>query len=169
MDQQRFAKLYMWSIVGFGSVITLISVNQLRFVQLDLRFLVLALSVVISSLVAVRIPRVSGRITIADTFIFLTMLLFGGPAAVVLSALEGVSTTLLISKKPRTILLNAAVLASSTFVTAVVLHFLIGPPAPIVTATYSPHFFVAVCLMALVQYTTNTALIAVEKSSKISA
>src|SRR5258705_7143693 len=135
MDQQRFAKLYMWSIVGFGSVITLISVNQLRFVQLDLRFLVLALSVVISSLVAVRIPRVSGRITIADTFIFLTMLLFGGPAAVVMSALEGVSTTLLISKKPRTILLNAAVLARSTFVTAVVAHILLSASSRIMTRT----------------------------------
>lgn len=168
MDQQRFAKMYMWSIVGFGSVITLISMNQLRLVPLDLRFVVLALLVIISSLVAVRIPRVSGRITIADTFIFLTMLLFGGPAAVLMSVLEGVSTTLLISKKPRTILLNAAVLASSTFVTVVVLHLLVGPPAQIVTATYSANFFVAICLMALVQYVTNTALIAVEKSSKTS-
>ena len=167
MDQQRFAKLYMWSITSFGSVITLISIHQLRFVPLDLRFVVLALLVVISSLVAVRIPRVSGRITIADTFIFLTMLLFGGPAAVLMSALEGVSTTLLISNKPRTIFLNAAVLASSTFVTAVVLHFLVGPPAQIGAATYSANFFVAICVMALVQYVANTVLIAVEKSSKI--
>ena len=169
MDQQRFARLYMWSIVGCGSVITLISIHQLQFVQLDLRFIVLALLVVISSLVTVRIPRVSGRITIADTFIFLTMLLFGGPAAVLMSALEGVSTTLLISTKPRTILLNAAVLASSTFVTAVVLHFLVGPPAQIITSTYSANFFVAICLMPLVQYSTNTVLIAVEKSWKIGA
>jgi signal transduction histidine kinase/CheY-like chemotaxis protein len=169
MDQQRFAKMYMWSIVGFGSVITLISINQLRFVPLDPRFLVLALLVVISSLVAVKIPRVSGRITLADTFIFLTMLLFGGPAAVLLSALEGVSTTLLISKKPRTVLLNASVLASSTFVTAVTLNFLFGPTAQIATATYSARFFVAICVMALVQYTANTLLIAIEKSWKIGA
>src|SRR5258705_6092561 len=167
MEQQRFAKLYVWSIVGFGSVITLISISQMRFVELDPRFVVLALLVVISSLVAVRIPRVSGRITLADTFIFLTMLLFGGPAAVLMSALEGVCTTLIISKRPRTILLNSAVLASSTFVTAVVLHFLVGPPAQIVKASYSANFFVAICLMALVQYVTNTILIAVEKSWKI--
>lgn len=169
MEQPRFPKLYMWSIVGFGSVITLISISQMRFVELDARFVVLALLVVISSLVAVRIPRVSGRITLADTFIFLTMLLFGGPAAVLMSALEGVCTTLLISKRPRTILLNSAVLASSTFVTAVVLHFLVGPPAQIVKASYSANIFVAICLMALVQYVTNTILIAVEKSWKIGA
>jgi signal transduction histidine kinase len=169
MDQQRFARVYMWSIVGFGSVITLISIYQLRYVQLDLRFVLLALLVTITSLVAVRIPRVSGRITLADTFVFLTMFLFGGPAAVTMSALEGVSTTLMISKKPRTILLNAAMLASSTFVTVVVLYFLVGSPAQVSAATYSDSYFVTICLMALVQYVTNTVLISIEKSWKINA
>ena len=169
MDQQRFARVYMWSIVGFGSVITLISVYQLSLVQLDLRFVLLALLVTITSLIAVRIPCVSGRITLADTFVFLTMFLFGGAAAVTMSALEGVSTTLLISKKPRTILLNAAMLASSTFVTAVVLYLSVGSPAQITVTTYSANFFVAICLMALVQYVTNTVLISVEKSWKINA
>src|SRR6266446_2427342 len=167
MEQQRFAKMYMWSVVGFGSVITLLSINELRFVPLDLRFVVLAVLVVISSLVAVRIPRVSGRITVADTFIFLTMLLYGGPAAVVMSALEGVCSTLLISKKPRTILLNSAVLAISTFITASVLRLAFGAPSEIVAAGYSPNFLVAICVMALVQYVANTGLIAVEKSYKI--
>src|SRR6185503_7810769 len=169
MDQQRFARVYMWSIVGFGSLITLISVYQLSLVQLDPRFVLLALLVTITSLIAVKIPCVSGRITLADTFVFLTMFLFGGPAAVTMSALEGVSTTLLISKKPRTILLNAGMLASSTFVTAVVLYFLVGSPARISATTDSANFFATICLMALVQYVTNTVLVAVEKSWKINA
>jgi signal transduction histidine kinase len=167
MEPQRFGKLYMWSIVVFGSLITLLSISQLPFEQLDLRFLLLALLVAISSLVAVRIPRVSGRITVADTFIFLTMLLYGGAAAVVMSALEGVCSTLLISKKPRTILLNSAVLATSTFVTATVLLLVFGSPSQVVAAGYTPTFLVAICVMALVQYVANTGLIAVEKSSKI--
>ena len=123
--------------------------------------------VIVSAQVAVRIPRVSGRITLADTFIFLTILLFGGEAAVLLSALEGVCTTLKVSSKPRTILLNAAVLATSTFLTATVLRLLSGSPVEIVTSAYSANFFVAICTMALVQYVTNTGLIAVEKSYKI--
>ena len=43
MNQSRFGRLYMWSIVVFGSVITLLSISQLPFEQLDLRFLLLAL------------------------------------------------------------------------------------------------------------------------------
>ena len=81
MDQHRFGRLYMWSIVVFGSVITLLSIYQLPFEQLDPRFVLLALLVATSSLVAVPIPRVSGRITVADTFIFLTMLLYGGASS----------------------------------------------------------------------------------------
>ena len=167
MDQPRFAKLYMWSMVVCGSAIILLSVHQLPFKRLDLGFLLLALMVVISSQVAVRIPRVSGRITVADTFIFLTMLLYGGPAAILMSALEGVCTTLRISKRPRTILLNSAVLASSTFLTACALSFFFGSPVNIDAGAYSANFFVAICVMALVQYVANTALIAVEKSYKI--
>ncbi|MCM3902890.1 MAG: ATP-binding protein [Pyrinomonadaceae bacterium] len=167
MDQHRFARLYMWSIVVFGSLITLLSIYQLPFEQLTLRFLLLAMLVAASSLVAVPIPRVSGRITVADTFIFLTMLLYGGAAAVVMSALEGVCSTLLISKKPRTILLNSAVLATSTFITATVLRQAFGSPSEIVAAGDSPNFLVAICVMALVQYIANTTLIAVEKSYKI--
>ena len=167
MNQGRFGRLYMWSIVVFGSVITLLSISQLPFEQLDLRFLLLALLVATSSLVAVPIPRVSGRITVADTFIFLTMLLYGGAAAVVMSALEGVSSTLLISKKPRTILLNSAVLATSTFLTATVVHLVFGSPLKIVAAGYSANLLVAICVIALVQYVANTTLIAVEKAYKI--
>src|SRR5689334_5271102 len=145
MNRRQFAKLYMWSIVVFGSSITLLSIAQLPFAQIDARFLVLALMVVLSSQIAVKIPRVSGRITISDTFIFLTLLLYGGAAAVVMSALEGVCTTLLISKKPRTILLNASVLATSTFITAGALTLVFGPPLQIVSAAYSPNFLIAIC------------------------
>jgi len=167
MDQQRFAKLYMWSMVVCGLAIAFFAVRLLPFDRLDFRFLLLASMVVISSQVAVKIPRVSGRITVADTFIFLTMLLYGGAAAILMSTLEGISVTVPYSKRLRTILLNSAVLATSTFITATVLRFFFGSPVDIVTASYSANFFVAICVMALVQYIANTTLIAVEKSYKI--
>jgi signal transduction histidine kinase/ActR/RegA family two-component response regulator len=123
--------------------------------------------VAISSQAAVRIPRVSGRVTLGDTFLFLTILLYGGEAAVLMSAVEGVCATLQISRKPRTILLNAAVLAISTYFTATLVHVCFGSPTEIVTTTNSANFLGAICTMALVQYFTNTSLIAVEKSYKI--
>src|SRR6266542_1902446 len=167
MEQQRFAKFYTWAMVVFGSAIAIFALRQLPFGRLDLRFLLLASMVVISSQVAVKIPRVSGRITVADTFIFLTMLLYGGPAAIMMSALEGVCTTLQISKRLRTILLNSAVLATSTFLTATVLRFLFGPPVNMLAIGHSGTSLIAICAMALVEYVANATLIAVKKSSKI--
>ncbi|MGH9904840.1 MAG: hybrid sensor histidine kinase/response regulator [Pyrinomonadaceae bacterium] len=166
--RHNVAQLYMWSLVVFGSAIILSSLFKAPFDRLDLRLLLLSLMVGSSSLVAVRIPRVSGRITVTDTFIFLTMLLYGGETAIVMSALEGVCTTLLISKKPRTILFNSAILATSTFLTATVLTLVVGPPTDIVRVGFTANFFIAICVMALVQYVANSGLIAVEKSYKIS-
>ena len=167
MNKERFAKHYVWGIAVVGSVITICSGYRLPANRIDLRFLLLALMVVISSQIAVRIPRVSGRITVSDTLIFLTMLLYGGEAAILLSAVDGVCSSLPITRKVRTILFNVGMLTSSTGLTVLALHTLFGPLTGIVRPDYSADFILAICVMALVQYVTNTVLIAVEKSYKI--
>ena len=157
----------MWSLVTAGAAIVIISVYSLSFRDLDEQFLVLCLMTMASSIIAIKIPRVSGRITVSDTFVFLTMLLYGGPAAVLVSALEGISATLIISKRPRTVLFNSALLAISTCLKAAVLQWTIGPPAKVIEKGFTDKFFLAVCVMALFQYVANTSLIAVEKASQI--
>jgi signal transduction histidine kinase/ActR/RegA family two-component response regulator len=167
VNRQHFAQVYMWTLITAGALIVLVSLYQFPFQTLDLPFVFLCVMVVASSLIAVRIPKVSGRITVADTFVFLTMLLYGGPAAVLVSALEGVGATLIISKRPRTILFNSAILATSTFFTSVVLLRTLGSPTKVIEGGFSANFFLTICVMALVQYVANTTLIAVEKSYKI--
>src|SRR5215203_5855754 len=168
VNRPHFGQVYMWSLVTAGALITLGSIFTLPFHTLDARFIFLCLMVMASSLIAIKIPHVSGRITVADTCVFLTMLIFGGAAAILVSALEGVAATLIISKRPRTILFNSAILATSTFFTAVFLNRIVGPPAKIITNDFSwKQVFYAICVMALVQYIANTTLIAVEKASKI--
>ena len=156
----------MWAVVALGSAALLFSLAGLEAARLDLRFLMLAVLVCVSSHVAVRIPHVSGRITVSDTLVFLTLLLYGGAAAVVLSALEGVYASLRISRKPLTILFNAAVLALSTFLTATALRTLFGA-SNLAGDYYSAPALAAVFVMAGVQYIVNTGLIAVEKSLKL--
>jgi signal transduction histidine kinase/CheY-like chemotaxis protein len=168
VDRPQFGQLYMWSLVSAGAAILVISLFE--FTELDSRFIFLCLMAMASSLVAIKIPRVSGRITVADTFVFLTMLLYGGPAAVLVSALEGVAVTALtISKRPRTIFFNAAILSISAFFTAAILQWIVGPPARVVDEGFSDTFFIAVCVMALAQYVANTGLIAIEKAYKLKA
>src|ERR1041385_5634362 len=149
-----------------GVAISLVSLYYLPFEKLDIRFFFLCSMVIASSFIAVPIPHVSGRITVADTFIFLGILLYGGAAAIVLSALKGVAVTLIISKKPRVFILNSAILATSTFFTASVLK-VFGSRVKLTTDGFSQKFFLAICVMGFVQYIANTTLISIEKASKI--
>jgi len=157
----------MWSVVTAGALIVFASLYQFPLQKLDLQFMFLCLMVMASSLIAIPIPRVSGRITVADTFVFLTLLLYGGAAAIIVSALEGVAATLIISKKPRTILFNSAILATSTFFTVAVMTWVFGSAQSTVNYGFRQEFFLAVCVMALAQYAANTSLISVEKAYKI--
>jgi signal transduction histidine kinase len=167
MNKQQFTRPFMLSIVAIGYAVMLLSAYRLPLSRLDLKFLLLGLMVVICSRVAVPIPRVSGRITVSDTLIFLTMLLYGGEAAILLAAVEGVCSSLWISKKTITIIFNSAVLACSTFMTVWALRLCFGNIVHITENGYTANFLVALCLMALVQYITNTGLIAIEKSCKL--
>ena len=120
VNRHNFGQVYMWSVVTAGALIVSAALYEFPLRTLDPQFMFLCLMVMAISLIAIPIPRVSGRITVADTFVFLTLLLYGGAAAILVSALEGIAATLIISKKPRTILFNSAILATSTFFTVAV-------------------------------------------------
>ncbi|HEY8224835.1 MAG TPA: ATP-binding protein [Pyrinomonadaceae bacterium] len=167
LNRRGIARAYMWSLVIVGSTVVLISFYKFPYERIDVGFGLLSILVIVSSLIAVRIPRVSGRITVADTFIFLTLFLYGGAAAILMSALEGVCSTLLISKRARTILFNSAILATSTFLTATVLRAILGPTTNIIAPGFSASLFLTICLVAVVQYVANSGLIAIEKSYKV--
>src|ERR1041385_8323643 len=167
INRLHFGQIYIWLLMTAGVAISLVSIYFLPFERLDGPFFFLCLMVIASSMIAIRIPRVSGRITVADTFVFLGLLMYGGPAAILLSALEGVAVTVIISKKPRVFLLNSAILATSTFFTATIFYRIFGSPIALKAEGFSPRFLSAICVMGFVQYIANTTLISIEKAGKI--
>ena len=99
MSRQRLTKLYMLLVIGGGIPVIVYSLLRLPLERIDLQFLALAIMAIgISSRLTVRIPRVSGHISVSDTFLFLTMLLYGGPAAVLLATAETLCSSLRFSK-----------------------------------------------------------------------
>ena len=82
IDRYTLRNWYMRTIASFGAIITILSVYRMPVEQLDLRYPFLALvTIIIGSRITVQIPRAKGHISVSDTFIFLTMLMFGGEAA----------------------------------------------------------------------------------------
>ena len=172
MGRQRFTRPYMWAILAGGAAVCLYSVYHLPLERLDLRFLILAvITISISSRLTVQIPRISGHISVSDTFIFLTMLLYGGELAVLLAAAEALCSSLRFSQKsitisPVSILFNSAMMACSTFLTVMALEIFIGGIRELPRGGFSAKLFIAVCLMALVQYIANSCLAAIHTACK---
>ncbi|HEY9405019.1 MAG TPA: EAL domain-containing protein [Pyrinomonadaceae bacterium] len=133
--------------------------------QLDIRFMLLAaVTLSLGSRLIVTIPKVKGEISVSDTFIFLTLLLYGGEAAVLLAAADALCSSLRFSKKWQTICFNASMLATSTFLTLCLLRLFFGSISELNDGPYSPKFVVMVTLMGLSQYVFNAGLAAVRSA-----
>ncbi|MDT7542963.1 MAG: hypothetical protein QOE33_2867 [Acidobacteriota bacterium] len=160
-DTSRLARLFMRTMIAIGGASYLLSLWFMPLARLDSRFVVLALLTLgVGSRFSIRIPRVSAHISVSDTFIFLTLLLFGGEAAVVVAALDGFFTSLRFSRKPQTLLFNAAVVSFSTFATAEILRWTVGDVVGLTSGHYTPLFLLALSLMAFAQYAFNSGIVA---------
>ncbi|HEV7376267.1 MAG TPA: EAL domain-containing protein [Pyrinomonadaceae bacterium] len=163
MGKKRYAESYRWIIAGVGTLVCLFSASRLPLDRIDMRFLLLTMmTVIVSSRIAVQIPRFDTNVTVSDTFIFLAILLYGGEAGILLAAAEGLCSGVRISKskKPVTILFSGAVMACSTFFTVWALRFAFGPNDDLYRHT-SSLLLTALCTMAMAQYVSNTGLVAV--------
>ncbi|MBD0326301.1 MAG: hypothetical protein ICV68_07715, partial [Pyrinomonadaceae bacterium] len=161
-EKQNFAGTYQKSVIALGVLVTALSGLLLPVAQLGLGFFILALfTIAVASRITIQIPRVSGHISVSDTFIFLTILLFGCEAAVLLAAVEGFCSSLRFSKKWLTILFNAAVMALSTFVSVWLLRLAFGPIPELFSEMLTPRALAGLLCMALSQYVLNNLIVGV--------
>ncbi len=167
MSRPRFTLPYMWLIIFFGAAASAISVYQLSPARLDARFVILALITLgLGSRLSIQIPRLSSHISVSDTLIFLTMLLYGGEAAILLAAAEAFCSSLSFTKKAMTRIFNSAMMACATFITVWTLRFCFGSIVELPHQGFSANFVSALCVMALVQYISNSGLVAVAAACK---
>ena len=151
----------MYVVVIAGVLACCYSLTRLTATHLDIRFYLLALATIcIGSRLSVKIPGVSSQVTVSETFIFLTLLLFGGHAAVVLATAEAYCTSLRFSRVRLVRLFNMSVMACSWAVTAGVLHLCFGSFAELPARANSTAYLAAICLIAAAQHIINSGLVA---------
>lgn len=144
-----------------GFAVAAFCASRLPFLRLDLRFLVLAfVTVFIASRITIRVPRARGRISISDTFVFLTLLLFGGETAVLVATAEAFVSSTYFSKRLLVRTFNASVMGISTFITSSVLHAIFGN-VTIPGDDGAGNLVVALSVMALVQFAFNSGLVTI--------
>ena len=158
--RKRISQPYMWVVILAGTAACAYSATQLRPSTLGVRFLLIALvTLAFGSRVYVKIPRVRGQISVSDTFIFFAMLFFGGEAAIVLAAADAFSSSMRITKKKMVMGFNAGVYVCSTFLTVAILRAAFGDIQTLPLGNQSV-YVTAVCIMAFVQYITNSGMVA---------
>lgn len=167
-DPKNYNKSFMRLIVACGVLVCLLSVLRFPVAQIDLRFLILAaVTIVLGSRIGIEFSRHKIQITVSDTFVFLTLLLYGGEAAVLVAATEAFCSSFRFSKLWLTRFFNSALLACSTFLTSVIVNFAFGSPVELTRELISPRFVTAVCVIALTQYVANSSMAAVRQSLKL--
>ena len=164
--RQHSTNIYMWLIVTAGMVSVLYAAITLPTGIIDGYFLLLTLiTAVLGSRIAIRIPKISGNITLEDTFVFIALLLYGGEAAVMIAALAGICSALRISRKVRTVAFASAALACSVFTTAAVLKLTFGSTTNLLKNGASLAI-IALCVMGMVQYLVHTIIGAISAALK---
>src|SRR6187399_705638 len=102
--------IYSWSVILLGGAAVVYTVLRTSFNQLGLDFWIFGLvTVIFASRIMVPIPRIKGHISVSDTFIFLSILLFGGEAGIILSTVDAIPGSYKLAKTHTTYFFNIAV------------------------------------------------------------
>jgi len=158
----KLVRAYMAVTIGAGGLIYLLAAARLNPKILNPQFGVLVLiTLLLSTRIVIKIPHFRSQISVSDTFIFLTLLLYGCEAAILVAATEALLSSLRHSRKASTIFFNWGCAAWSACVTSNTFVFFYGDPVALNASHLSTRFVTAVGLMALVQYATNSGAVAV--------
>jgi signal transduction histidine kinase/CheY-like chemotaxis protein len=166
MENKYFGP-FLWVITGCGILAFLYSCARLDFAEFDTRFAILVgMTLLLASQITIPIPRLSSKISVSDTFVFLTLLLYGGAAAVVVGAGEAFFSSLRFSRKPKIVAFNWASAAVSILITSSVLELMYGSVVDLRTKPTTGTFVAAICTMALTHYAANSGIVAIGAAFK---
>ncbi|HEY0727930.1 MAG TPA: hypothetical protein VGD38_07680, partial [Pyrinomonadaceae bacterium] len=124
------------------------------------------MTLLLTSRITVPIPRFSSQISVSDTFVFLILLLYGAPAAIIVGAIEAFLSSLRFTRKTKIIAFNWASAAVSIFITSSVIEALFGHVVALRAHPFTTRFATAICTMALTHYVANSGIVAICASLK---
>lgn len=161
----------MLTVITLGFLCVIMALIRLPLARADIYLPLLAvLTVFVGSRVTIKIPRFNSHIALSDTFIFLTLLIYGGPYAVLLSSIEAYASSWRFCNRRITVLFNAASVTISTSAVygALYLAGLTNEAQLHGRQNSLRDFAIALSMMALVQFVANTGLAAIYDALKSS-
>lgn len=122
-------RAYILGVSGIGLAIALHSLGQLFVQAVDIQWLILAALTLLTGTFTVRIPGVPAHLSVSDTFVFASVLLFGPAAGTITALLDALIISLRLghhAREPFRVIFNVSAVALSTRVSGQVFFAVAG-------------------------------------------
>jgi putative nucleotidyltransferase with HDIG domain len=163
-DLELGARVFIGVIVAAGFGVIAHSVDSLRAIPVSSQWFVLAALTLLSGSITIKLPGINASISVSDTFVFTSVLLFGTAAGTIIVTLDGLIISLWLWRKRiglHKLLFNTTAPALSIWLAAQ-LFFSVTGVAPLAQeATSIPALLPGVLLFAIVYFLLNSWLMAV--------
>src|SRR5262245_52710297 len=120
-DLPQQCRLYVVVVSAIGQLIAIQSLIQLHTQQVSLQWFTLAALTLLTGSFTVRIPGIRARLSVSDTFVFSSVLLFGPAAGTITALLDALIISLRLghhTREPFRVIFNVSVAALSASVAA---------------------------------------------------
>jgi diguanylate cyclase (GGDEF)-like protein/putative nucleotidyltransferase with HDIG domain len=155
---------YLYGVTALGFVLIVFSVIQVLRPHVPLQWIIVASLTILTGSFTVRIPGLNSKISVADTFIFANLILFGIAAGTITAALDSLTGSLRSHTGRRRLeyaLFNMGATALSAYIAGATFFAVIGQP-PLFQGQPPPlrGILISVVLMALVHHLVNSGSVA---------
>jgi diguanylate cyclase (GGDEF)-like protein len=158
-----YAYYYLMVVLGFS--VLAFSIFHMLTEAPNIGWVILASLTALSGHFSIKLPKVKSKISIADAFIFTSIILFGPEVGSVTAALEGILGSFRshahLSRRLRYTLFNIAAMATSAYVSGKVLFGILRVPPLYGGKIAVLEIILPALAMALVHYLSNTISVAI--------
>lgn len=157
------AQVFITAIVIAGFLVIGHSVDALRSTPVTSQWFVLAALTLLSGSITIKLPGIDASISVSETFVFTSVLLFGTAAGTITVTLDGLIISLWLWRKRigfHKLLFNTTAPALSIWLAAQLFFFVTGVPPLTQEATSLPALLPGLLLFAVVYFLLNSWLMA---------
>jgi putative nucleotidyltransferase with HDIG domain len=155
-------RAYVLCVSAIGLSIAAHSLAQLVVHPVSFQWLTLAALTLLTGSFTVRIPKINARLSVSDTFVFASVLLFGPAAGTITVLLDALIISLRLqhpSREPFRVIFNVALAALSTWVAAQIFFLVSGVPPYSIKQTPLGEILFPLFLFTLTYFLVNTWLV----------
>jgi len=149
-------------VSAIGLTIAVGSLAQVFVQQVNIQWLILAALTLLTGSFTVRIPKINARLSVSDTFVFASVLLFGPAAGTITVLIDALIISLRLghaSREPFRVIFNLSLAALSTWVAAQVFFLVSGIQPYSIEHTPLSQILIPLFLFTLTYFVVNSWLV----------